>query len=111
MVSVALAFIIYLSVHKTATDETTVGGFVSFLTACCWCSSPAPATGVNQTRSGASPRRACFDWSTAAQSDTGTPKWPREGKVNSKRGFSYPESARPAWMRVVFVESGETYLR
>ena len=33
VVSVALALIIYLAVRQAATDETTVGGFVSFLTA------------------------------------------------------------------------------
>jgi len=30
VVSVALALIIYLAVRQAATDETTVGGFVSF---------------------------------------------------------------------------------
>jgi subfamily B ATP-binding cassette protein MsbA len=50
VVSMALALIIYIAVRQAAADETTVGGFVSFLTALLLVFAPLRRlTGVNQT--------------------------------------------------------------
>jgi len=114
VVSIALAFIIYLAVRQAATDETTVGGFVSFLTALLLVFQPLRRlTGVNQTlQRGLAAAESVFRLiDERPESDTGTREIGRaKGKVEFKAvGFGYPGSARPAVDRVSFsIESGET---
>jgi subfamily B ATP-binding cassette protein MsbA len=114
VVSVALALIIYLAVRQAATDETTVGGFVSFLTALLLVFQPLRRlTGVNQTlQRGLAAAESVFHLiDERPESDTGTREIGRaKGKVEFRAvGFSYPGSSRPAVDRVSFsIESGET---
>ncbi len=114
VVSVALALIIYLAVRQAATDETTVGGFVSFLTALLLVFQPLRRlTGVNQTlQRGLAAAESVFHLiDERPESDTGTREIGRaKGKVEFRAvGFSYPGSSRPAVERVSFsIESGET---
>ena len=114
VVSVALALIIYLAVRQAATDETTVGGFVSFLTALLLVFQPLRRlTGVNQTlQRGLAAAESVFRLiDERPESDTGTREIGRaKGKVEFRAvGFSYPGSSRPAVDRVSFsIESGET---
>jgi subfamily B ATP-binding cassette protein MsbA len=114
VVSVALALIIYLAVRQAATDETTVGGFVSFLTALLLVFQPLRRlTGVNQTlQRGLAAAESVFRLiDERPEADTGTREIGRaKGKVEFRAvGFSYPGSSRPAVDRVSFsIESGET---
>jgi len=114
VVSVALALIIYLAVRQAAADETTVGGFVSFLTALLLVFQPLRRlTGVNQTlQRGLAAAESVFHLiDERPESDTGTREIGRaKGKVEFRAvGFSYPGSSRPAVDRVSFsIESGET---
>jgi subfamily B ATP-binding cassette protein MsbA len=114
VVSVALAFIIYLAVRQAATDETTVGGFVSFLTALLLVFQPLRRlTGVNQTlQRGLAAAESVFHLiDERPESDTGTREIGRaKGKVEFRSvGFSYPGGAHPAVDRVSFsIEAGET---
>jgi subfamily B ATP-binding cassette protein MsbA len=114
VVSVALALIIYLAVRQAATDETTVGGFVSFLTALLLVFQPLRRlTGVNQTlQRGLAAAESVFHLiDERPESDTGTREIGRaKGKVEFRAvGFSYPGSSRPAVDRVSFsIEAGET---
>ena len=114
VVSVALALIIYLAVRQAATNETTVGGFVSFLTALLLVFQPLRRlTGVNQTlQRGLAAAESVFRLiDERPESDTGTREIGRaKGKVEFRAvGFSYPGSSRPAVDRVSFsIESGET---
>jgi subfamily B ATP-binding cassette protein MsbA len=114
VVSVALALIIYLAVRQAATDETTVGGFVSFLTALLLVFQPLRRlTGVNQTlQRGLAAAESVFHLiDERPESDAGTREIGRaKGKVEFRAvGFSYPGSSRPAVDRVSFsIESGET---
>jgi subfamily B ATP-binding cassette protein MsbA len=114
VVSVALALIIYLAVRQAATDETTVGGFVSFLTALLLVFQPLRRlTGVNQTlQRGLAAAESVFHLiDERPESDVGTREIGRaKGKVEFRAvGFSYPGSSRPAVDRVSFsIESGET---
>jgi subfamily B ATP-binding cassette protein MsbA len=114
VVSVALALIIYLAVRQAATDETTVGGFVSFLTALLLVFQPLRRlTGVNQTlQRGLAAAESVFHLiDERPESDIGTREIGRaKGKVEFRAvGFSYPGSSRPAVDRVSFsIEAGET---
>src|SRR5260221_9545970 len=114
VVSVALALIIYLAVRQAATDETTVGRFVSFLTALLLVFQPLRRlTGVNQTlQRGLAAAESEFRLiDERPEGDTGTRGIGRaKGKVEFRTvGFSYPGSSRPAVERVSFsIESGET---
>src|SRR5260370_10204620 len=107
VVSVALALIIYLAVRQAATDETTVGGFVSFLTALLLVFQPLRRlTGVNQTlqRGLAAAERVFHLIDERPESDTGTREIGRaKGQAEFRAvGFSYPGGSRPAVPRVSF---------
>jgi ATP-binding cassette, subfamily B, bacterial MsbA len=114
VVSIALALIIYLAVRQAAADETTVGRFVSFLTALLLVFAPLRRlTGVNQTlQRGLAAAESVFRLiDERPEADTGTREIGRaKGKVEFRAvGFSYPASARPALDRVSFsIEAGET---
>src|SRR3989441_8338847 len=114
VVSVALALIIYLAVRQAATDETTVGGFVSFLTALLLVFPPLRRlTGVNQTlQRGLAAAESVFRLiDERPESDTGIHEIGRaKGRIEFRNvSFSYPGGARPALDRVTFsIEAGET---
>jgi subfamily B ATP-binding cassette protein MsbA len=113
VVSIALALIIYLAVRQAAADETTVGRFVSFLTALLLVFAPLRRlTGVNQTlQRGLAAAESVFRLiDERPEADTGTREIGHaKGKVEFRNvGFSYPGSARPALDRVTFsIEAGE----
>jgi subfamily B ATP-binding cassette protein MsbA len=114
VVSIALALIIYLAVSQAAADETTVGRFVSFLTALLLVFAPLRRlTGVNQTlQRGLAAAESVFRLiDEDPEADTGTREIGHaKGKVEFRVvEFSYPGSARPALDRVSFsIEAGET---
>ncbi len=114
VVSVALALIIYLAARQAVADETTVGGFVSFLTAMLLLLPPLRRlTGVNETlQRGLAAAESVFRLiDEKPEVDTGT------GEIGRARGdiefrgvsFTYPSGGRPALDRVSFsIHAGET---
>ena len=114
VVSMALALIIYLAVRQAQADETTVGGFVSFLTALLLVFAPLRRlTGVNQTlQRGLAAAESVFRLiDERPEVDAGTREIDRaKGKIDFRNVvFSYPGSARPALDRVTFsINAGET---
>jgi len=113
-VSIVLALIIYLAVRQAAADETTVGGFVSFLTALLLVLPPLRRlTGANQTlQRGLAAAESVFRlMDELPERDTGTNDIGRaNGEVEFRDvGFSYPGSARKALDGVSFsIRAGET---
>ena len=113
-VSIVLALIIYLAVRQAAADETTVGGFVAFLTALLLVLPPLRRlTGANQTlQKGLAAAESVFRlMDEPPERDTGTREIGRaNGEVNFREvGFSYTGSARRALDRVSFsIRAGET---
>jgi subfamily B ATP-binding cassette protein MsbA len=114
VVAIALALIIYLAVRQAAADETTVGGFVSFLTALLLVFAPLRRlTGVNQIlQRGLAAAESVFRLiDERPEPDTGTREMGRaKGKIEFRNVvFSYQGSARPALDRVTFsIDPGET---
>jgi len=114
VVSVALALIIYLAISQAATDEATVGDFVSFLTALLLIFQPMKRlTGVNQSlqRGLAAAENVFRLIDEKSESDSGTRDLPRaKGNIEFRQvSFSYPGATRPALDRVSFsIQSGET---
>src|SRR5690349_12908878 len=114
VVTLALALIIYLAARQAATDETTVGGFVSFLTALLLVFPPLRRlTGVNQTlQQGLAAAESVFRViDELPEADTGTHEIGRaNGRIEFRNvGFTYPGGARPALDKATFsVEAGET---
>jgi len=114
VVAIALALIIYLAVRQAAADETTVGGFVSFLTALLLVFAPLRRlTGVNQIlQRGLAAAESVFRLiDERPEPDTGTREIGRaKGKIDFRNVvFSYHGSARPALDRVTFsIDPGET---
>ncbi len=113
VVTIALALIVYLAARQAA-DETTVGGFVSFLTALLLVFPPLRRlTGVNQTlQQGLAAAESVFRLiDERPEADTGIHEIGRaKGKIEFRDvGFSYPGGARPALDRVMFsIDAGET---
>jgi subfamily B ATP-binding cassette protein MsbA len=113
-VSMVLAFIIYLAVRQAVANETTVGGFVAFLTALLLVLPPLRRlTGANQTlQKGLAAAESVFRlMDEPPERDTGTQEIGRaNGEVNFRDvGFSYAGSARKALDRVSFsIQVGET---
>ena len=114
VVSLVLALIIYLAVRQAMADETTVGGFMSFLTALLMM---LPAlrrlTGANQTlQRGLAAAESVFRLiDEPPERDAGTRDIGRaKGEVTFRNvGFSYPGSTRKALDGVSFsIEPGET---
>jgi subfamily B ATP-binding cassette protein MsbA len=114
VVSIVLALIIYLAVRQAVADETTVGGFVSFLTALLLVIPPLRRlTGANQTlQKGLAAAESVFRlMDEPPERDTGAHEIGRvKGEVEFRDvGFSYPGSARRALDRVSFsIQAGET---
>ncbi|HEX9212258.1 MAG TPA: lipid A export permease/ATP-binding protein MsbA, partial [Bradyrhizobium sp.] len=114
VVTIALALIVYLAARQAAADETTVGGFVSFLTALLLVFPPLRRlTGVNQTlQQGLAAAESVFRLiDERPEADTGIHEIGRaKGKIEFRDvGFSYPGGARPALDRVMFsIDAGET---
>jgi len=114
VVSVVLAFIIYLAVRQAVADETTVGGFVSFLTALLLLLPPLRRlTGANQTlQRGLAAAESVFRLvDEPSERDTGMHEIGRaNGEVEFRDvGFSYPGSTRKALDGVSFsIRAGET---
>jgi ATP-binding cassette, subfamily B, bacterial MsbA len=114
VVSVALALIIYLAVRQAAADETTAGGFVSFLTALLLVFPPLRRlTGANQTmQRGLAAAESVFRlMDEVPEHDAGTVELGRaKGRVEFRAvSFLYPGSDRTALDGVSFwIEPGET---
>ncbi len=114
VVTIALALIVYLAARQAAADETTVGGFVSFLTALLLVFPPLRRlTGVNQTlQQGLAAAESVFRViDELPEADTGIHEIGRaKGRIEFRNvGFSYPGGARPAVDRVTFsIGAGET---
>ena len=114
VVTIALALIVYLAARQAAADETTVGGFVSFLTALLLVFPPLRRlTGVNQTlQQGLAAAESVFRLiDERPEADTGIHEIGRaKGGIEFRNvGFSYPGGTRPALDRVVFsIDAGET---
>ena len=113
-VSIVLALIIYLAVRQAVANETTVGGFVAFLTALLLVLPPLRRlTGANQTlQKGLAAAESVFRlMDEPPERDTGTREIGRaNGEINFRDvGFSYAGSARKALDRVSFsIQTGET---
>jgi len=114
VVTIALALIVYLAARQAAADETTVGGFVSFLTALLLVFPPLRRlTGVNQTlQQGLAAAESVFRLiDEGPEADTGIHEIGRaKGRIEfGNVSFSYPGGARPALDRVMFsIDAGET---
>ena len=114
MAAIALSAIVWLATRQALEDQTTVGGFVSFLTAMLLLLAPLKhLTGVNATLqrglAGAESVFALLD--EQPEPDAGTRDLGRARGAIEFRDvrFSYPGSARPALDGVSFkVEAGET---
>jgi subfamily B ATP-binding cassette protein MsbA len=114
IVAVALAFIIYLATRQAAADETTVGGFMAFLTAMLLVLPPLRRlTGVNLTvQRGLAAAESVFRViDEQPEVDTGTREIGRaKGELEFKNvSFTYPGGGRAALDDVSFsIRSGET---
>jgi subfamily B ATP-binding cassette protein MsbA len=114
VVSIALALIIYLAIRQAAADETTVGGFVSFLTAMLLILPPLKRlTGINQIlQRGLAAAESVFRViDERPEYDTGSREIGRgRGEIAFRDvRFSYSTTARPALDDVCFsVRAGET---
>jgi ATP-binding cassette, subfamily B, bacterial MsbA len=114
VVSIALALIIYLAVRQASADETTVGGFVSFLTAMLLVFPPLRRlTGASQTlQRGLAAAESVFRLiDEDPERDAGTVEIGRvKGRIEFRAvSFSYPGSSRSALAAVSFsIAPGET---
>jgi subfamily B ATP-binding cassette protein MsbA len=110
----ALAVIIYLATRQAAADETTVGGFMAFLTAMLLVLPPLRRlTRVNQTvQRGLAAAESVFRViDEPPEADAGTREiGPARGDVEFREvSFTYPSGTRPALERISFVvRAGET---
>ena len=114
IVAVALAFIIYFATRQASADETTVGGFMAFLTAMLLVLPPLRRlTAVNQTvQRGLAAAESVFQViDEPSEVDAGTREIGRaKGDLEFRNvSFTYPGGARPALHEVSFsIRSGET---
>jgi ATP-binding cassette, subfamily B, bacterial MsbA len=112
--SVALALIIFLATRQAAADQTTVGGFVSFLTAMLLLLAPLRRlTGVNQVlQRGLAAAESVFRLiDEQPEADTGTREIGRaKGEIEFRDvSFIYTAASRPALDRVsLAIGAGET---
>jgi ATP-binding cassette, subfamily B, bacterial MsbA len=111
--SCAVALIVYLAMMQAAAEKTTIGGFVSFITAMVMLLAPLKRlTGVNQTlQRGLAAAESVFEvLDQPSEVDTGTTRIGRaKGAVafESVR-FRYPDAARNALDNVSLkIERGE----
>jgi len=114
VVSMVLALIIYLAVRQAASDQATVGDFVSFLTALLLIFQPMKRlTGVNQSlqRGLAASENVFRVIDEQEEFDSGTHDLARaKGRIDFRDvNLTYPGGARPALERVSFtIQAGET---
>lgn len=114
IVSIALAIIVYIAFIQSAANETTVGGFVAFITAMLMLSSPLKRlTGVNeQLQRGLAAAEVVFDLiDQPAEPDEGKEALTKaRGEVRYENiGFDYGDAKRPALKDVDFcIQPGET---
>jgi len=99
--AVALATIIYLATRQATADETTVGGFVSFITGMLMLLAPLKRlTGVNETlQRGLAAAESVFALiDQTPEEDSGTGEIARaRGEIEYREvGFTYPGTTRPA---------------
>jgi ATP-binding cassette, subfamily B, bacterial MsbA len=114
VVAIVLSTIIYLAVRQAAADQTTVGGFVAFLTALLLVFPPLRRlTGLNQTlqRGLAAAENIFRVIDEAPEADAGTCEIGRARGEIEFRGvtFTYPSAARPALDGVsIAIGAGQT---
>ncbi|NCF28681.1 MAG: ATP-binding cassette domain-containing protein, partial [Gammaproteobacteria bacterium] len=114
VISVALAIILILAAHLSATDEITIGGFVSFFAAMALLFSPIKRlTGVNGLlQRGIAAAASVFALvDEASEADRGTQNIGRaRGRLEFRDiGFTYGSGEEPALDHVsITVEPGET---
>ena len=112
--AVALALIIYLATRQAMADETTVGGFVSFLTAMLLLLAPLKRlTGVNETlQRGLAAAESVFGLiDEQPEVDNGTQDLGRaRGDIEFRGvGFTYHGATRPAVAGITLaIAAGET---
>jgi ATP-binding cassette, subfamily B, bacterial MsbA len=114
VMSFAIALIIWLAVRQAVSDETTVGGFVAFITALLLVLQPVRRlSGVNQTlQRGLAAAESVFRlMGETAEPDTGTREIGRaRGDIEFRDvSFTYSGVARPALDAVsISMRAGET---
>ena len=114
IVSIALAIIVYIAFIQSAANETTVGGFVAFITAMLMLSSPLKRlTGVNeQLQRGLAAAEVVFDLiDQPSEPDDGTQALDKvRGEVTYEHvAFDYGDASRPALNDIHFtISPGET---
>jgi ATP-binding cassette, subfamily B, bacterial MsbA len=112
--ALGLAVIIYLATWQSAQDQTTVGGFVSFVVAMLMLISPLKRlTSVNERlQRGLAAAESVFDMlDQAPEVDTGSVRLPRaRGEIRFENVyFAYPNAERPALHSIsLAIRAGET---
>lgn len=112
--ALALAFIVALATRQGASDQTTVGGFVSFIVAMLMLTAPLKRlTGINEyLQKGLAAAESVFSLlDQQPEADDGTAELgPTRGEVRFEGvTFHYPQTARPALLGVdLTVASGQT---
>jgi len=112
--SVALAVIVYLAARHSESDQTTVGGFVSFIVAMLMLTAPLKRlTGVNEhLQRGLAAAESVFKLlDQETERDKGTIELSRvRGEIRFEQvGISYPFSSRPALIDIsLSILPGET---
>jgi subfamily B ATP-binding cassette protein MsbA len=112
--AIAIAVIVSMAIDQTAKDETTVGGFVSFITAMIMLLAPLKRlsdTSESLQRGLAASERVFDLIDSPAETDEGTLTLGRaSGKlVFHNVGFAYSHSTKPALKNLSFtIEPGET---
>lgn len=114
LAAISLAIILFIATRQTASNELTVGGFVSFLTAMLMLLSPLKRlTNINEAlQKGLAAAEMIFGLlDAAAERDAGTVKLERaRGEIAFERvGLSYGHGSRPALENVdLAIHAGET---
>jgi subfamily B ATP-binding cassette protein MsbA len=112
--AIAIAVIVSMAIDQTAKDETTVGGFVSFITAMIMLLAPLKRLSdtSESLQRGLAASESVFDLiDSPAETDEGTLTLGRaSGKlVFHNVGFAYSHSTKPALKNLSFtIEPGET---
>jgi len=114
LVAIALAVIIHIALLQSANDQTTVGGFVSFITAMLMLQAPLRALAeVNAPlQRGLAAADSVFSLiDEKSEIDTGTGELPRAfGRIEFLNlGFYYPGADKPALTGInLLIEPGQT---
>ena len=114
LAAIALAVIVYIATIQSAANETTVGGFVAFITAMLMVFSPLKRlTGINeQLQRGLAAAEVVFDLiDQPSETDTGAQALDKvRGEVSYEHvAFDYGDASRPALTDIHFaIRPGET---